>query len=66
MKTISNLNTGQATFLSRAANVTDDLVDYALTIHKRNFRDNPNEHILPAIITALATAYAAEVHAAKN
>ena len=65
MATINNTFPNQATLLARAAAVTDELVDYANTIRKRNFRDNPDPEILAAIITALASVYVAEANLSK-
>jgi hypothetical protein len=66
MKTISTSSPTQSLRLAKAAAVTKELVQYAKLIRDTELSGNSSDLLLPAIIQALATNYAAQVAAVKD
>jgi hypothetical protein len=66
MKTISATTPTQSVRLAKAAAVTKELVQYAKLIRDTEFAGHSSDLLLPSLIQALATNYAAQVAAVKD
>ena len=56
-KELPKIGENDSVYMSRAAAVTDELVQYAVEIQEARFPGTKNPAILPAIIQAIATSY---------